>query len=320
MLRQSPCRIRNPPVLAVVCLNLIFSLPRAEAWDISGHMIVAQVAYSRLNTNAAAHLALLASQVTFRTNHYNAVNVAGWADDIKHAFDIPDAGHYKNWHFIDLGVPDSHFDLLTNPPPLTIENGDIVSALKRCVAVAKGGSDPLIPDEATAVALIVHLMGDIHQPLHCASHYYTNQPGTDGGGNDIALSNFQDTYTNLHSFWDKAYKVKRAFFTGTITSEPDLPTFETSPNDPKVSDWMQTVMESAPPAGTNLKPDFEAWALETHALAASEAYGKLSGNIETTPRKLTSSYVKNARKVARAQLCLAGYRLAELLNELYPAN
>src|SRR5439155_1705313 len=121
-------------------------------------------------------------------------------------------GYFRQWHFLDLGCPDSHFELLTNPAPMTLTNGDVVSALKQCVAVVKGHSNPLIADEATAVALIVHLVGDIHQPLHCSTHYYTHahvEPGheragmgtDDGGGNAVVISNFSDTYTNLHSFW-----------------------------------------------------------------------------------------------------------------------
>ena len=191
-------------------------------------------------------------------------------------------------------------------------------ALKRCVAVIHGQSDSNIPDEATALALIMHFVGDIHQPLHCAAHYYTNKPGHDAGGNDIKILKFSDTYTNLHNFWDKAYKVKRALFTGRITTEPDLNTFATMPDDPKISAWRETVLQSAPAPTVSLAVDFEAWARETHTLASSQAYGKLPGDIETTPRTLSASYVKNARKVARAQLCLAGYRLAALLNELYP--
>lgn len=310
-----------------LCLGLICFIQRLNAWDISGHMIVAQVAYSRLNTNAAAHVAQLASQVSYddghTVHHYNAVNVAGWADDIKHSFTDPNKGHYKNWHFIDLGVPDSHLDLLTTPPSLTMTDGDIVSALKKCVGVIQGQADSNIPDEATALALIMHLVGDIHQPLHCSAHYYApGHPGNahDLGGNAIGILKFSDTYTNLHSFWDKAYKVKRSWLTRVISSEKDLKTFSTTPNDPDVTTWAQAVINFAPAATVDLKPDFEAWAKETHALGSSEAYGKLSGDIETSPRTLTASYVKNARKVAQTQICLAGFRLAELLNGLYPEH
>src|SRR6266446_6595366 len=108
----------NHRLIACFCLTLLTQ--RLAAWDIPGHMTVAQVAYTRLNSNAAAHLGQLSAQVTYvgsnKTNHYNEVNVAGWADNIKHSFTDPHNGNYANWHFIDLGCPDSHFDLLTGPP------------------------------------------------------------------------------------------------------------------------------------------------------------------------------------------------------------
>src|ERR1043166_1029344 len=108
--------------LAFTLLSFYLMAESLAAWDIPGHMIVAQVACTRLNPNAAAHLAQLSAQVTYvgnnKTNYYNAVNVAGWADNIKHSFTDPNRGHYKNWHFIDLGCPDSHFALLTNPAQL----------------------------------------------------------------------------------------------------------------------------------------------------------------------------------------------------------
>jgi hypothetical protein len=310
------------PRLASVFALLTFP---ARAWDISGHMIVAQVAYPRLNTNAAAHLARFAAQMEFSQHHFNGVNIAAWADEIKNV-----GNRYRHWHFIDLGCPDSHFDLLTSPAPLKQVDGDLVSALKLCQAVVKGQQDPLILDEATAVALLVHFVGDIHQPLHCSSHYYTQahiEPGhvraaaavSDRGGNAIDVSNFKDTYPELHEFWDKAYKAKRpVLLNATITTEKDLETFQTTPNDPNVTAWTQTVLKSSPPASVSLTPDFEAWAKETHDLGCAEAYGKLPGDIETTPRKLSYTYVKNARKVAQERLCLAGFRLAALLNELYP--
>src|SRR4051794_35855093 len=95
-------------------VTIVFSAEHCSGWDIPGHMIVAQVAHNRLNPNAASHLAQAGAQLDFNGHHYNPVNIAGWADEIKHAHGVPEAGHFKQWHFIDLGCPDSHFELLTN--------------------------------------------------------------------------------------------------------------------------------------------------------------------------------------------------------------
>ena len=307
----------------------VAAILNAHAWDISGHMIVAKIAHDRLNPKAAARLEALAPQLQFNTSHYNSVNVAAWADNIKHLHGGPFAGQFKNWHFIDLGCEASDPDLIADPPKMSIQNGDVVSALKRCVAVVKGGHDPFITNEVIAVALIVHLVGDIHQPLHCTTDYYLQphvEPGHkrpqmhDAGGNAVLVSNFKDKYPNLHEFWDVGYKVKRALLIGTITSAPDLDTFATTPTDAAIRAAAADISKFPPLASVNMHADFEQWARETHALGCASGYGNLKKYVEGKPVKLGAAYVKNARQVASQQLCLAGFRLASLLNELYPEH
>lgn len=327
----APRHSMRAQLIAIQTAVLFCAVP-AFGWDIPGHIIVTQVAHSRLNPKAKAKLEQLAPSLVFKTHHYNAGNIAAWADNIKHAdASVPHHGHFRHWHYIDLGCKPNDPDLLGNPPTFGQVGGDVVNALKRCVKVVKGQSDPFIPDEAVAVGLITHLVGDIHQPLHCTTHYFEQQgvdpghesdpPGHNAGGNEIKISNFNNQYPNLHQFWDTAYRNKRKMFGGIVTDpSANFDTFQVTLNDPQVSVWVQTVLQSAPPASVSLKADFEAWAKETHALGCSDAFGKLSGSVETTPRSLSRNYVSNARQLAQKRLCLAGFRLAALLNELYPAQ
>ena len=323
--------MKTKSVLLGVAVSLFVSMLPAWAWDIPGHIMVAQMANDRLNPRAAAKLREIAPHLHLTTSSgthdYNAVNVAAWADNIKHQHGGPFAGEFKHWHFIDLGCDAADPDVFAHPPTMTIQNGDIVSALNRCVAVVKGGHDPLITNEVIAVALIVHLVGDIHQPLHCTTHYLTQtnvEPGhrrelkDDGGGNAVVVRNFKNEFPNLHEFWDVAYKVSRATFGGTITAGPDLETFQTTPAGADVKAATTAILKFAPAGTGSSHANFEQWARETHALGCSEVYGKLSKHKEGEAVKLSAAYVKNARRVASEQLCLAGFRLAALLNELYP--
>lgn len=309
--------------LSLAVLALSFS---GHAWDVSGHMIIAQIAYERLNDHAKAQLKELASQLELNTQPLNEVNVAAWADVIKHQRGGTYGGHYKNWHFIDIGCKQTDPNPLAKPPALSIQNGDVVSALNRCVAVIQDGEpDPLIPSTAVALALITHLVGDLHQPLHCTAYYYAQakvEPGhvrresNDGGGNAITLSNFHDQYPELHQFWDIAYKTD--FSDGVITSEKDLVVAEVAPNSAQVNAWAEKVKAYAP---SNWKPaphDFHAWAVETHALGCSAGYDALDSDPELTPKALSAAYAAAAKQLACKQMCIAGYRLADLLNELYP--
>jgi len=243
---------------------VLFCTVPALGWDVPGHIIVAQVAHSRLNPKARAKLEQLATNLVFHTHRYNAGNIAAWADNIKRAgTNVPHHGHFRGWHFIDLGCEPNDPDLLSNPPTLGQVNGDVVTALKRCVAVVKGHSDQFIPDEAVAVGLITHLVGDIHQPLHCTTHYFKQQivepghasdpPGHNAGGNAIKISNFDNEFPNLHQFWDTAYRNKRKFFGGIVTDpSANFDTFQVTPNDPKVR-----VGADSPAIGTATLGEFE---------------------------------------------------------------
>jgi len=124
----------------VSVLVLVIALwTHAQAWDVSGHMIIAQLAYGKLTDKAKDHVDQLASQLELKHHALNAVNIAAWADEIKHQRGGPYGGHYKHWHFIDIGCNADDPDPLEDPPNLSIQNGDTVTALK---AMRQGNSPP----------------------------------------------------------------------------------------------------------------------------------------------------------------------------------
>ena len=73
-----------------------------------------------------------------------------------------------------------------------------------------------------ALRLIVHYMGDIMQPLHCETHYDSEFPEGDKGGNDVPLKYHYDV-DELHALWDKLmydgyHNVDRPFTNETWTA------------------------------------------------------------------------------------------------------
>ena len=60
-------------------------------------------------------------------------------------------------------------------------------------------------DQAKSVALrfLIHYLGDIHQPLHCATRVDYSYPDGDKGGNLFHLKSSQGV-SNLHALWDSA--------------------------------------------------------------------------------------------------------------------
>ncbi len=97
-------KVKNLKYVAVASLMAITTTLNASAWDGTGHMLIAQVAYDRLNDKARARVDELAAKLHKGDAPYNAINIACWADDIKGPASDPQfRGLYKSWHYIDIG-------------------------------------------------------------------------------------------------------------------------------------------------------------------------------------------------------------------------
>jgi hypothetical protein len=310
-------KVKNLPRLAVVSLLTLTATLNARAWDGTGHMLTGQIAYDRLNDKAKARVSELAAKIQKDGVPYNAVNICCWADDIKvRNSDSPFRGQFRTWHYIDIGCLPADPDVLSNPAPLSKTNGDVIVALPYCVNLIKNKqTTALVPNESVALALAMHFVGDIHQPLHTTGRY---DPQThkrdDAGGNGVSLANLTDTpWPNLHTFWDGAYR--RYFENGEVKALPPLNESD-PPGSPALKEWLKT-LEPYAPKNPDLKYDVKAWAMESHEIACKQVYGTLGAPYGAQDVKLTEEYVKAGTDTARQRIVLAGYRLAALLNDLY---
>jgi len=251
--------------------------------------------------------------------------VACWMDDLRgEGQDIPFQGQFKPWHFITWGLKPEDAN-----PPLELgddpesKKGNVVIGLKRSLAVLKGGTDPEIPDKAHALAILVHLTGDAHQPLHTASHFYTDQKGkivNDGGGNRVWIDNAppleiggKSTKMVLHSFWDAAYRAKFDNKTNMMVVQADYADY-TKKDMELLKPLLVGLEQYAPAKDVSLAPDFAAWAKESNAIARDFAYAKLPRFEKDRYADVDDLYTIKAVEIAKARIVLAGYRLAELLN------
>ncbi len=310
-----------PRNLALACACWM-ATQSSRAWDCTGHMLVAQVARARMSSQAVARVDALAATLSRNGAPYNGVSIACWADDIKDkSFQSPFQGHFRPWHYIDIGCSTNDPDALAHSAMLTTNAGNVVLALNHCLAILKTKkTSDLVPNEAVALALLVHFVGDIHQPLHCASRYNpdpkpTDKYTNDAGGNGISLANLADTpwSKNLHTFWDEAYR--RYYENGEVRARSEIP--ETAAlGSPEMQDWMARLKPFAPPH-PDLEVDFKKWAMQTHNIACADVYGKLGAPYGARDVKLTDQYVAQAEEIARRQIVLAGYRLAAILNDIY---
>jgi len=151
----------------------------------------------------------------------------------------------------------------------------------------------------------MHLVADIHQPLHTASR------NGDRGGNGVAIEPLiasEHGPANLHAFWDAAYRYDAV---GGKIIEP-LPNYFSSPE--ALAQTASTLMVQAPDpeivAPLAQKP-WHQWARETHALACKNGW-PAPGSF---PVALTPDFVHQAHEIAAQQIVKAATRLAALLNE-----
>jgi hypothetical protein len=292
------------PVLAIAAV-LSMALP-SLGWGAGGHMMVASIAYGRLNPTAKAQVdKLVAIQIApedVTAQSLNFVDAAHWADDIRSS---PDFKSFAPLHFIDQPFTNDDTDLPSDLP----EAENVVTALTHNVEVLKnsGSSDG---DKAQALRFIIHFVGDIHQPLHCATLVTEKNAEGDRGGNlfkiKLPAGQGKTKSSNLHSYWDSGIgsfpKTGANFSPPALKSIAPAAAAATKANPDTDGDWQ----DGGP-------FDFAGWAKESEDLAESTAYNKIQ------PGRLPSqSYNRAALKVARQRVAWGGYRLAALLNAIWP--
>ena len=192
-------------LLKVVATLLLLTLtPSTYAWGPTGHRVVAEIAQRHLTRNAQTKVSRLLDGRTL-------ADVANWPDELR---SDPRFDKYKPLHFATVkdGLASYRYadkarcgDLVVAIDAFTafLRTGsrETLYAVKALSDKTDGtGEDACNPQEteplsrAMALSFLVHLMGDLHQPLHVG--------GTDLGGNLVPVSWMDRWKTNLHSAWD----------------------------------------------------------------------------------------------------------------------
>ncbi|HEV7473057.1 MAG TPA: S1/P1 nuclease [Pyrinomonadaceae bacterium] len=287
--------------IAIGLLATILCTPSlALSWGAAGHMMTASIAFKRLNPRAKAQaMALLArpikpTEVTAKSTNF--INAAHWADDLR---PFAEFDSFKPLHFINKPFSTDGTALPADLP----EPDNVVKALEDNVNILKTSTDK--DAQAQALRFIIHFVGDIHQPLHCAARITSARHQGDLGGNLVSLM-VAGKKTNLHSYWD-----------GGIGAFPKTgPNFAPPPLS-QIPGAVAAALAGNPATNPKLKLNdpfnYNAWADESFAFAKSTAYKGI--NDGGTP---SAAYNKAALKVARQRVAWGGYRLAALLNSIWP--
>jgi hypothetical protein len=289
--------MRKVLTAAALALSLLLGAPAtALAWDDTGHLLVSQIAYGRLTPAAKAKVDALAKTMRFCGKTYDGTTLGVWMDDIK-----ADSTHddLRVWHYIDIPI----FDGVPEDPKLQPGQENAVTRLTWAVeGLRKGqGSDR---KDGELLGYLFHLAGDIHQPLHGSMRVTATNRDGDAGGNEFKLTGLPEV-DNLHFYWDSAAGSFHFW-------RPERPLDQRERR--RLEAYARQLVEAFPadsmPEAKELDP--MKWARESNDLARAVTYA-LPENSQPT-----AAYEAKAQATARRRIALAGYRLANLLNSIYP--
>ncbi|MCC6329553.1 MAG: S1/P1 nuclease, partial [Acidobacteria bacterium] len=209
----------------------------------------------------------------------------------------------SNWHYDDIfwKQVDGKVELLTGFP----EGGQGVPKLKEFDAVLRNSS-ARSSDKAIAIAWLMHIGGDLHQPLHTSGRVTENEPKGDQGGNLFQLTpegTPRAQQLNLHWFWDSI--VNRNVLLKAGMCERDY-------LESAAKKMMKANPFSSLQAGLKLG-QYEEWQKESFAYDNTVVFSPDLKRNQMPSEK----YKKKAFKLAEHQLALAGYRLGETLNQIF---
>ena len=312
-----PRRVRRPLLAVLTALALLPAAP-AHAWDDVGHMTVASIAWRRLSPAARARaVALLraapsdAGLAQLRPNAGGPeardralfARAATWPDIVKDRRDMARVRRYSHshWHY------DNHYwrtDAAGRPVAVPELPPEPENAAERIVALTAALRDTRRSDAERAIDLawVLHLVGDVHQPLHASSRVTPRSPKGDKGGNDVRVGR-----TTLHSLWDNALDRSPGRQPGRRGGRPQGEDAKLAradawaarlPGSYPDGRWAAWIADTVP----------ERWAVESLLLAQRDVY---PGVVDSMP--LTPEYQAQVRRVSDPQVTLAGYRLAALL-------
>lgn len=281
----------------------------AQAWDEGGHLLIGEIAARRLRPEVIQKMEALLPLLDRRFNDgqpYNLVTVGVWLDDQR---GLGKENPWARWHYVDAPCAGNTF--IEPPPPQALWAMDQATAVLR---------DPQAAPHARAEALaeVIHLVGDLHQPLHTADRH-------DRGGNDVKitplLADEEAGPSNLHAFWDGAYRYDaRGAGVVELWTRPGRSFWPRASREPGViAAQADLLLKEAPPAesavATSRQP-WRDWARETHALACQSGWPDEAKTANRGPVTLRPGFVHEAHRIAEQQIVNAGERLAALLNDL----
>jgi len=287
---------QRPAILLFLCF--FFAFP-GLGWREPGHRALARLAAAHLSPAARSRVAALLRVKDAPDSVSDGMAEASvWADNIKAQ------NHTGQWHFINIAVQDARSDM-----PSRCASGNCITDRIDIFRRQLASHRTLSPDDLDALRYVIHLVGDVQQPLHTTSD-------ADMGGNCEQVNSLQQA-RNLHDLWDGS--IVRAI----------------NPSDARLAESLNAYIGGLDPRNTTDWSNGNAndWAWESHQIAVRVVYQRLHIPLEPVgfPRNcaeaplqiqifrpaVDSLYINDMKPIVRDQLAKGGLRLAALLNSAF---
>ncbi|MFY0255558.1 S1/P1 nuclease [Chitinophaga sp. 30R24] len=260
--------MKKPTLLGLMAILTLL----LTSWGNVGHQTVGKIADDHLSKKARNAVQQLLGDKTL-------ADVATWADEVRNQEEFKETAP---WHFLNLplGLDRNAFEAQV----LATTEQNVYSALTQ---LEKELADPATPQEkkVTDLKFIVHLVGDLHQPMHISRK-------EDKGGNTIQL-NYEGKGINLHSLWDSKLIGTQGLSYQQLVEELDH--IRTG----KIKRWQRD-------------PAME-WLWESYQIS-SELYAEVDA---LNGRSIGNEYYQRHIPVINERIQQAGIRLAGILNRLF---
>jgi len=235
-------------------------------WGPTGHRTIGEIASKHLTKKASKEIKKI-------LNKHTLAWISTYADEIK---SDKNYNRFYSWHYINFPVNAKYETSKKNP------KGDLVTGIHSCIAILKDKNSSK-QDKNFYLKMLVHLIGDLHQPLHVGHK-------EDKGGNDIQVQWFGKR-TNLHHVWDIDMIERWNMSYTELACNIDILSKE------QVKQYQKgTLMD---------------WVYESKKLAEEVYKSAKSGD------KLSYRYSYLHFHTVTEQLEKGGVRLAKILNEIY---
>jgi hypothetical protein len=282
-------------ITRLIYLTSLFICFNAQAWNVNGHLLVADIAYENLTPTAKVAVDQLTQKFQQGYPTYNTYELGSyWPDDLR----ASGVNAFSSWHFIDRPFIKGIKGTKGSGPRNYAKENVVWAIMQSEDTLQSAQAAPM--SKAIFLMFLTHFVADIHQPMHCITLYNKQFPKGDKGGTLYTIQS--PIANNLHELWDKG---------GDFFYQNRHSTALSMQGIPALAKKIQTDYPTGFFGDKVNDLDPKHWSYESYDLAKESAYQVSYKGVPS------SAYIAKMQQISEQQVALAGYRLAKVLNQIF---